>query len=210
MDTEIDIDAEWTGEQLVAMLIEDDPIGDAIDRIIDEALEYYTPEVEDDVRVPRLPRRVKHNRALSGTAYIADILGGHPERAFELFRVTPAQFVLLRDKLVHLGLESGRDVGVDEQLGIFLYILGHGEKNRCIQEFCQRSGSTVSTYFHRVLRKAVRLQGEYIEMPRSDAAVPSRIYQKPRFYPAFEVSLELKFDSKITLRFMSCNLRYAR
>lgn len=148
MDTEIDIDAEWTGAQLVAILIEDDPVADAIQQIIDDSFDYHTAvggehveaEVEDDVRVPRLPRRVKHNRTLSGTAYIADILGDHPGRAFDLFRVTPTQFVLLRDKLVHLGLESGRDIGVDEQLGIFLYILGHGEKNRCIQEFYQRSG----------------------------------------------------------------------
>ena len=58
-----------------------------------------------------------------------------------------------RGGLVYDGL-----VTIEEQVAIFLNILAHHKKNRCIQVRFYRSGETVSRYFHRVLDALLNLQ----------------------------------------------------
>ncbi|OAY76525.1 hypothetical protein ACMD2_03515, partial [Ananas comosus] len=115
---------------------------------------------------------------------LCDILSGHPERCCHHFRVSATTFIALRDALVEKGLiSSTRNMTADEQLGIFLYGVGHGVANRILAETFQHSGETISRHFNNVLRGIVRLKDDYIMLPSSNAAVHLRIRDNQNFHP---------------------------
>ncbi|KAJ9535814.1 hypothetical protein OSB04_un001034 [Centaurea solstitialis] len=56
------------------------------------------------------------------------------------------------------GLLEDGEVTIEEQVAIFVNILAHHTKNRCLQVRFYRSGETISRYVHRVLSALLRLQ----------------------------------------------------
>nr|CAD1835643.1 unnamed protein product [Ananas comosus var. bracteatus] len=62
-------------------------------------------------------------------------------------------------------ISSTRNMTPDEQLGIFLYGVGHGVANRILAETFQHSEETISRHFNNVLRGIVRLKDDYIMLP---------------------------------------------
>ncbi|OAY76845.1 putative nuclease HARBI1 [Ananas comosus] len=115
---------------------------------------------------------------------LCDILSGHHECCCHHFRMSVTTFIALRDTLVERGLiNSTRNITADEQLGIFLYGIGHGVANRILAETFQHSGETISRHFNNVLRGIVRLKDDYIMLPLSNAAVYPRIRNNPNFHP---------------------------
>ncbi|CAI0401887.1 unnamed protein product [Linum tenue] len=52
---------------------------------------------------------------------------------------------------------------IEEQLAIFLNIIGHNERNRVIQERFQHSGETISRYFNNVLKSIKSLSREFLQ-----------------------------------------------
>ncbi|OAY65043.1 putative nuclease HARBI1, partial [Ananas comosus] len=115
---------------------------------------------------------------------LCDILSGHHERCYHHFRMSATTFIALRDALVERGLiSSTRNITADEQLGIFLYGVGHGVANRILAETFQHSGETISRDFNNVLRGIVRLKDNYIMLPSSNAVVHLRIRDNPNFHP---------------------------
>ncbi|XP_048127282.1 putative nuclease HARBI1 [Rhodamnia argentea] len=75
-------------------------------------------------------------------------------------------------------LKDSRYVRVDEQLGIFLSLVGHGNSNRYLCERFQRSGQTISTYFSIVLKAFLKLAKEIIGPPSFDD-IPEEIPMDP-------------------------------
>ncbi|OAY63076.1 putative nuclease HARBI1 [Ananas comosus] len=115
---------------------------------------------------------------------LCDILSDHHERCYHHFRMSATTFIALRDALVERGLiSSTRNMTADEQLGIFLYGVGHGVANRILAETIQHSGETISRHFNNVLRGIVRLKDDYIMLSSSNAAVHPRIQNNPNFHP---------------------------
>ncbi|KAL8465036.1 hypothetical protein ACS0TY_034495 [Phlomoides rotata] len=64
------------------------------------------------------------------------------------------------------GLKSSRRVCVSEKVAMFLSILSHHTKNRCVKFAFKRSGETVSKHFHAVLNSVLRLHAMFLVRPQ--------------------------------------------
>jgi hypothetical protein len=89
---------------------------------------------------------------------------------------------IMRDR--HL-LRDTIHVSVEEQLVMFLHVVGHNQKNRVIGHNFMRSGATVSKYFGQVLRAIVALKDDF--MPPPDIIIPDKIKSDQRMWPFFKV-----------------------
>ena len=74
---------------------------------------------------------------------------------------------------------------VEEQVAMFLNIVGHNLRNRLVGTNYGRSGETVSRYFNKVLRAIGELRAELIRPPSLET--PSKIAGNPRWDPYFKV-----------------------
>jgi len=93
-------------------------------------------------------------------------------------------------------------VSVEEQLAMFLKIVGQYHTHSSVAIAMWRSGWTVSTYFNTVLRAIVKLAPKLIYV-RSTSTHPKITKSPNRFYPYFEVTLNSVSDI-----FFICNFRY--
>jgi hypothetical protein len=92
-------------------------------------------------------QRIRNDRAYIGRNMIMDILEGHPQRYFDLFRMTPTTFRILCDKVTQKGILKTDEVSVEEQLGMFFQIIVHSTTMRKVGEDFQRSLETVHRCF---------------------------------------------------------------
>ncbi|XP_058202540.1 protein ALP1-like [Rhododendron vialii] len=86
---------------------------------------------------------------------------------------------------VHTGLKHSRYLTVQEQVCIFLLVVGHNSRNRIIQERFQHSGETISKYFKRVLKAVCKL-GKLIIQPPPFDEVPPEIMNNQKYWPFFK------------------------
>ncbi|KAL8497008.1 hypothetical protein ACS0TY_020623 [Phlomoides rotata] len=64
------------------------------------------------------------------------------------------------------GLKSSRRVCVPEKVAMFLSILAHHTKNRCVKFAFKWSGQTVSKHFHAVLNNVLMLHDMFLVRPQ--------------------------------------------
>ena len=132
-------------------------------------------------------RAIRYNSILTADDRVTEFLHGHWERIFNRTRMTRDCFVRLSSIMEQTGrLTPSRAVSVEEQLMIFLFVVGHGASNRDAQETWQRSGSTISKYFGIVLEAIFHMSGEYIRPPDMNN-VHHTIRYNNRFFPYFQV-----------------------
>ena len=90
-----------------------------------------------------------HTSALSGVAWVEELMEGHPERIRCELGVHLHVFELLLRVLRKLGHKDSKHVPLHEQLAIFLYTCVTGLGTRHVGERFQRSNSTIAQYvFH--------------------------------------------------------------
>ena len=87
-----------------------------------------------------------HTSALSGYAWLMELLTGHPERIRCELSMHRHVFIALINDLRTLGHTNSRFVSLEEQLAIFLYMCVTGLTVRHVGERFQRSNDTVSKY----------------------------------------------------------------
>ncbi|KAJ6805010.1 uncharacterized protein M6B38_181475 [Iris pallida] len=126
-------------------------------------------------------------------AHMYRILTAGPNNCVHYLRMSSAAFYGLANILRSNGsLHDTRYVCVEEQLAIFLYMLGHKAKNRvCGIEFI-RSGETISRYFNKVLGAICSIQERFVKQPGSET--PMEIRNAAEWFPYFEVKLIKKFS----------------
>jgi hypothetical protein len=91
---------------------------------------------------PRIPY---HTSALSGEAWVCELMTGHPNRIRHNFGVSLPVFEALVKILQQNGIRRSRNgVSVEEQLGIFLYACVTGLSTRHLGERFQRSSDTIA------------------------------------------------------------------
>ncbi|XP_034604831.2 uncharacterized protein [Setaria viridis] len=73
---------------------------------------------------------------------------------------------------------------VEEQLAMFLHIVGHNQRFRVIHQHWRRSIETVHRYFKEVLYAIGELRQEMIRAPSNET--PVKISNSPRWYPYFK------------------------
>ncbi|KAL3528184.1 hypothetical protein ACH5RR_012840 [Cinchona calisaya] len=126
-------------------------------------------------------------RSLSPTrsGFMTEVLNGDDDLCREMFRMDKHIFNKLCGILRQRGmLRDTAGVMIEEQLAIFLNIVGHNERNRVIQERFQHSGETISRHFNNVL-KAIKSLSRYFLQP-SPLTTPPEILRSNRFYPYFK------------------------
>jgi hypothetical protein len=74
---------------------------------------------------------------------------------------------------------------VEEQVAMFLHVVGHNQRFRVIHQNWRRSVETVSRYFKEVLYAIGELREEMIKPPTN--ATPLKIRNSHRWYPYFKV-----------------------
>ena len=82
---------------------------------------------------------------------------------------------------------------MEEQLAKFLHILAHNVKICTVNFFFHRSGETISHHFHQVLRAIILLEDMFLVQSDGLTIPPEILNSEGRFYPYFQVNIELKF-----------------
>jgi hypothetical protein len=89
-------------------------------------------------------RHQYHTSALSGYAWVLELLTGHPERIRCELGMHKHVFLAIIDELRELGYGDSRSVTLEEQLAIFLYISVTGLSIRHAGERFQHANETMS------------------------------------------------------------------
>lgn len=82
---------------------------------------------------------------------------------FRMDRNTFGRLCLLLKQLGEL--KEGKYVSVEEQVALFLGILAHHKKNKVVRFNFLRSGQTISSYVHVVLRAIMKLHSLFLVKP---------------------------------------------
>ncbi|KAL8470884.1 hypothetical protein ACS0TY_033455 [Phlomoides rotata] len=113
-----------------------------------------------DVRysmIERMPDQATH---------MGRLVFGHQSDCLENLRMDRNAFgrlcYLLRNRG---GLIDGKFVSVEEQVAVFLSVLGHHKKNRVVKFDHKRSGQTISHYIHLVLRSVLQVHNVLLVRP---------------------------------------------
>jgi len=90
-----------------------------------------------------VPKERVRTSVLTGRMYMQELLNGHPRRFKEITRMELPTFLAICQDLQEVELKETLNVSVEEQLTMFLSVVGHGWSNRDVQERFQHSGETV-------------------------------------------------------------------
>ena len=119
--------------------------------------------------------------------YVNSILYGGESNCVHQIQLRPRAFFELCDILTrnHL-IRATYNMSINEQVFIFLHIIGHNVRLRVVGSRFFRSIETVYIYFKIVLKAILRLHKHMIKSP-SDST-PPEIRNNTRFHPYFQVS----------------------
>ena len=105
----------------------------------------------------------------------------------ELLRMRRQPFFQLCDLFRSMGLlRDSIHCDIEEQVAMFLHVVGHNQRFRCIKWSFRRSIETISRYFQEVLYAVGELRSELILPPSTN--VPTRIQNSRRWNPYFKVN----------------------
>ena len=145
-----------------------------------------------------------YDSALSGQAWLQELLNGHPVRFHNNIGMSKHVFrKLVHELQMYAGLEDTKHVTKEEQLAIFLHQCQTGAASRDVQERFQHGPKTISkcaviTLFLILLwRVSIRVFSHLLEMVVSkqfynhhvklsmDDKTPPKIRYNPKLYPFF-------------------------
>jgi DDE superfamily endonuclease len=133
----------------------------------------------------REPPQPKRTSKMKGGIYIKELLAGEHEcRIQEVLRMKLKPFktlcsIMRKEEL----LSDSRHIDVEEQLAMFLHVVGRATSFRDVEERYQHSGETVFRYFQAVLNAFTALIPLYIKLPSND--IPLAISRSTKNYPFF-------------------------
>ena len=87
-----------------------------------------------------------HTSALSGEAWVQELLSGHPEHIWNELSVYQGTFVILVKAFQMLGIQLSCHVSIEEQLSIFLYTVVTGLSCIHVGEHFQQTPSTITKW----------------------------------------------------------------
>ncbi|KDP25979.1 hypothetical protein JCGZ_22709 [Jatropha curcas] len=141
-------------------------------------------EEKDGIFGNYMPKELSISLA-NGTKFVDEVLSGQSDRCLENFRMDKQVFYKLCDILQAKGLlRHTNRIKIEEQIAIFLFIIGHNLRTRAVQELFRYSGETISRHFNNVLNAIIAISLDFFQPPGSD--VPPEILGDPRFYPYFK------------------------
>ncbi|KAL0301402.1 UNVERIFIED_CONTAM: hypothetical protein Sradi_6417000 [Sesamum radiatum] len=156
-----------------------------------------------------IPKELTRPSEIKGTKFVDDVLKGPNESCLENFRMDKHVFYKLCDMLHTKGLlRHTNRIKIEEQLAIFMFIVGHNLRTRAVQELFRYSGETISRHFNNVLSAIMTVSLDFFQPPKSD--VPPEIQEDPRFYPYFLGLSEIRmvFFRKMFLAACSFDMKF--
>ncbi|KAH7866693.1 hypothetical protein Vadar_023664 [Vaccinium darrowii] len=133
--------------------------------------------------------------AFTGAKWIAELNVGHPKRMYQAFRMCKTNFLALCQLLEGIyGLREAKRISVQEQVAIFLWIVGQRANNRSAQERFQRSRETISRRFHHGAIAAI--DGTHIKALPNPNDIAKWIGRKG--YPTQNIMAACDFDMCFT------------
>jgi hypothetical protein len=103
-----------------------------------------------------------------------------------MIRMRRAPFFDLVKTFRERSLVTDRDgVSVEEQVAMFLHVVGHNQRYRVVHQSFRRSIETVHKHFHQVLYAVGELRNELIKTPST--TTHPKIQGSHRWYPYFKV-----------------------
>jgi hypothetical protein len=107
---------------------------------------------------PNYWKQPYHNSALSGQAWVEELMNGHPDRIFHELGMHLHVFLAFAANLrLHCGFNtSQKGVIVEEQAAIFLYTCVTGLSVQHIGERFQHSNETISKYVYKFICYTVK------------------------------------------------------
>ncbi|XP_071713582.1 protein ALP1-like [Rutidosis leptorrhynchoides] len=120
----------------------------------------------------------------NGKKFVDDVLNGENELCVDNFRMDKHVFYKLCDILQAKGLlRHTNRIKIEEQLAIFMFIIGHNLRTRAVQDLFKYSGETISRHFNNVLNAIIAISLDFFKPPSSE--IPPEIRNDPRFFPYF-------------------------
>jgi hypothetical protein len=130
-------------------------------------------------------KRPEHTFECIGAKKVKEILEGHENYCKSKFRMETRIFKETCNYLRREGLLRGtRGVTVEEQLGIFMYMISHNACNDRLKKTFQHSGETVHRHIRAVFNITPTLTYRFLKLPTSNQTHP-KITTDPRFWPFF-------------------------
>ncbi|XP_043725744.1 protein ALP1-like [Telopea speciosissima] len=124
--------------------------------------------------------------ALTGPERVCEVLEGHVDRCYEQYKMERHVFFNLCTLMREQGwLEDSRYVRVDEQLAMFITMVGRNQRVRDIAEHFQHSPETIGRHFNTVLEAFLKL-GEVNIRPSPFDKIAPEIKNDPKKYPFFK------------------------
>ena len=111
-----------------------------------------------------------------------------------MIRMKRAPFFELVKTFRERSLVTDREgVSVEEQVAMFLHVVGHNQRYRVVHHSFRRSIQTVHKHFHQVLYAVGELRSELIKPPST--STHPKILGSPRWNPYLKVNQYLEFIS---------------
>ncbi|KAL8526086.1 hypothetical protein ACS0TY_015343 [Phlomoides rotata] len=101
---------------------------------------------------------------MKNLSYLCEVSDADCRDQLRMDRATFHKFCFILQSVC--GLKSSSRVCVSEKVAIFLSILSHHTKNRCVKFAFKQSGQTVSKHFHAVLNSVLRLHDMFLTRPQ--------------------------------------------
>ncbi|XP_039162726.1 uncharacterized protein LOC120290514 [Eucalyptus grandis] len=122
--------------------------------------------------------------------FVDEVLNGQDEWCLDNFWMDKNVFYKLCQVLQSRGLlRHTNGIKIEEQLAIFLFIIGHNLRTQAVRELFRYSGETISRHFNNVLNAITVISLDFFQPPRSD--VPQEVLENPRLYPYFKTQVKL-------------------
>lgn len=127
-----------------------------------------------------------HASSLPGAKKVKEILEGHPSWCKVEFRMEPEIFKATTDFFRKENLlRDTRGVAVEEQLGMFMFMLSHNASNQRLQKAFQHSGETIHQKITKVFKIISTLTHRFVRLP-SSFQTHIKIAIDPHLYPSFK------------------------
>jgi hypothetical protein len=124
-----------------------------------------TLEFVKNYYIPYIAKEPRRTSSQTSYKWVTKILQGNPDRCKQNFIMEIHVFIYLCIELKErYHLRDIRKFTVEELVAMFLNTLGHGFKNRIVQERFQYSRETISRHFTRVLMAVSRMAIDIINV----------------------------------------------
>ncbi|KAK3440629.1 hypothetical protein EUGRSUZ_B00883 [Eucalyptus grandis] len=132
-----------------------------------------------------MPKALSPGVASGGAKFVDEVLNGQDECCLDNFWMDKNVFYKLCQVLQSRGLlRHTNGIKIEEQLAIFLFIIGHNLRTQAVRELFRYSGETISRHFNNVLIAITAVSLDFFQPPKSD--VPQEVLENPRLYPYFK------------------------